>query len=246
MTRGQKAISELFGGKEVLFCHNPTSMVNEEDMAGYLGDLTQAGTQKFGRITEEVNALVEHLKEAVACVGRKGRVIHIAHSQGALVTSLAAKQLSALEMNQIEVLAFGGAAALRRTPQTPFYRCINYYAVNDPLLWLVPPAEQALRSGFVADDEFCFLAPRDGDPIADHHLLGPTYAQALVWEGQRFQREHQSLAYRSSRSTILFCLVLIEVFVNRLRAAIRTILLAFVSLWIWLKKSVLSASHVSI
>jgi len=59
MTRGQKAISELFGGKEVLFCHNPTSMVNEEDMAGYLGDLTQAGTQKFGRITEEVNALVE-------------------------------------------------------------------------------------------------------------------------------------------------------------------------------------------
>jgi hypothetical protein len=59
MGEGQKGISKLFGGKAVVFCHNPTSMVNEEDMAGYLGDLTQAGTQKMGRITEEVNALVQ-------------------------------------------------------------------------------------------------------------------------------------------------------------------------------------------
>jgi hypothetical protein len=59
MGEGQKGISKLFGGKKVLFCHNPTSMVNDEDMAGYLGDLTQAGTQKLGRITEEVNALVQ-------------------------------------------------------------------------------------------------------------------------------------------------------------------------------------------
>ena len=52
-------ISELFGGKEVSFCHNPTSMADEEDLSGYLSDLTQAGTQKLGRITEEVNALVQ-------------------------------------------------------------------------------------------------------------------------------------------------------------------------------------------
>jgi hypothetical protein len=30
---------------------------------------------------------------------------------------------------------------------------------------------------------FCFLAPRVGNPIADHMLLGPTYASALEWEG---------------------------------------------------------------
>jgi hypothetical protein len=59
MEDGQKEISKLFGGKAVLYCHNPTSMANEDDMAGYLGDLTQAGTQKLGRITEEVNTLVE-------------------------------------------------------------------------------------------------------------------------------------------------------------------------------------------
>jgi hypothetical protein len=156
----------------------------------------------------------------VAAVGRKGRVVHIAHSQGALVTSLAAKQLSPLEMNQIEVLAFGGAAALRRTPQTPFLRCINYYAVNDPLLLVVPSAEQALRSGFLVD-EFCFLAPRVGDPIADHHLLGPTYAKALSWEGQKFQRQYQLLAYRSLRSFILFFISLLDIIMKAIKTSLR-------------------------
>lgn len=174
MTTDAPKISLFFGGKRVEFYHNPTSMTSEDDFAGYYRDLTQAGTQKFGRITQEVEGLVQHLKDAIKSVGRNGRVIHIAHSQGALVTSLAAKQLTPLEMNQIEVLAFGGAAVLRSTAETPFRRCINYYSVNDPLLWVAPSAEQALRSGFVVDEEFCFLAPRIGDPIADHHLLGPT------------------------------------------------------------------------
>jgi hypothetical protein len=144
-----------------------------------------------------------HLKEAVTSVGKNGRVIHIAHSQGALLTSLAARQLSPLEMSQIEVIAFGGAAALRKTPQTPFARCVNYYSINDPLLFVVPQAAQALRSGFVGDGEFCFLTPRLGDPIRDHNLLGPTYRTALAWEGQRFQNEYQALIYRTLRPIII-------------------------------------------
>jgi hypothetical protein len=208
-------ISRFFGGKHVDFFHNPTAMTNEDDVAGYYRDLTQAGTQKLGRITEEVDGLSRHLRDAVAAVGKNGRVIHIAHSQGALVTSLAAKQLTPMEMNQIEVLAFGGAAAIRSTPETPFLRCINYYALNDPLLFVVPTAEQALRSGLVSDEEFCFLAPRDGDPITDHHLLGPTYAQALAWEGRRFQQMYQSEAYRYTRFIVLFFKAFIGVLLNR-------------------------------
>jgi hypothetical protein len=59
MDAGQKEISKLFGGKKVMFFHNPTAMATEDDMKGWMGDLTQAGTQKLGQITEEVNALVE-------------------------------------------------------------------------------------------------------------------------------------------------------------------------------------------
>jgi hypothetical protein len=194
-------ISKYFGGKEVDYCHNPTSMSNDEDILGYYTDLTQAGTQKLGRMTSEVNKLVEHLRASIAEVGRDGRVIHIAHSQGALVTALASKLLTPLEMSQMEVIAFGGAAAIRRTPQTPFHRVMNYYSVNDPLLLVVPSAAQALRSGIVgSQEEFCFLAPRIGDPVQDHALLAPTYAQALAWEGQRYQQEYFSLAYRMSQS----------------------------------------------
>ena len=167
---------------------------------------------------------LRHLKEAVAGVGKRGRVIHIAHSQGALLTSLAAKQLSISEMNQIEVVTFGGAAAIQKTPSTPFRRCINYYAINDPLLLLVPSADQALRSGYVANDEFCFLAPRIGDPIADHSLMGATYAQALYWEGLRFQRKYQSVVYRATRSVVLFCLAIFNVLSSQLKTALRQML----------------------
>ncbi|KAG7373657.1 hypothetical protein IV203_034381 [Nitzschia inconspicua] len=199
-------LSQLFGGTPIDFYHNPTAMVSDDDVTGYYRDLTQAGTQKLGRITKEVDGLVHHLRTALASVGRNGRVIHLAHSQGVLVTALACKQLLPKEMEQIEVLAFGGAAAIRSTPQTPFARCVNYYSVNDPLLFVVPEAEQALRSGLVAmDKEFCFLAPRKGDPIADHHLLGPTYREALSYEGKRYQQLYQQrrLSYRITRYSSL-------------------------------------------
>lgn len=208
-------ISKFFGGKEVDYYHNPTAMATEDDLAGYYRDLTQAGTQKLGRITHEVDGLVDHLRAALDHVGRRGVVVHLAHSQGALLTSLACRRLLPREMERIEVLAFGGAAALRSTAETPLRRCVNYYSVNDPLLLVVPAAEQALRSGLVADGEFCFLAPRVGDPIADHHLLGPTYAEALRYEGRRFQRRYQSVAYRVAWSVLLFVLSLVNVILRR-------------------------------
>lgn len=182
-----------------------------------------------------------HLKEAVASVGKNGRVVHIAHSQGALLTFLAARQLSPLEMSQIEILAFGGAAALRKTPQTPFVRCVNYYSINDPLLWVVPQAAQALKSGFVGgENEFCFLTPRLGDPIRDHNLLGPTYKTALAWEGQRFQREYQPLVYRMLRPAVLALIALqmrgseklVAILVVLLRPIIRVALVIWRSLHI--------------
>jgi hypothetical protein len=164
------------------------------------------------------------LKEAVAFVGKNGRVIHIAHSQGALLTVLAARQLSPLELSQIEVIAFGGAAALRKTSQTPFARCVNYYSINDPLLFVVPQASQALRSGFVGDSEFCFLTPRLGDPVRDHNLLGPTYKTALAWEGQRFQNEYQTLIYRALRQVIVSVVALQIAASERLNAILVTLL----------------------
>jgi|Transcript_6722 hypothetical protein len=58
MGEGVVDISSLFGGKKVEFCHNPTAMTSDDDYVGYIGDLTQAGIHKWGRITGEVDALV--------------------------------------------------------------------------------------------------------------------------------------------------------------------------------------------
>jgi hypothetical protein len=207
-----------------VFCHNPTAMAHEEDVKGYLSDLSQAGQHKLGRITAEVDNLVRHLSESVSAVGNKGYVIHIAHSQGALITFLAARRLEAHEMNRIEVIAFGGAVALRSTPETPFKRCINYYAVNDPILYLDPTASQALRSGFMGgtvlgdetSDEFCFLAPRDGDPAVDHSLDGPTYMQALKWEGEKYRQIYVSPGYKIGHSLCMYITAVGAVIITRL------------------------------
>ena len=200
MHMGEKEISKLFQEK-VDFVWNPTAQQHLEDLTGWLGDLAQAGTQKLGRITNEVECLAEHLRTACRAVGPRGCVVHICHSQGALITSLACKLLTPDELTRIEILSFGGAVAIRKTSAMPFRRVMNYYSVNDPLLWVAPSAAQHLRSGRVVgagedDPEFCFLAPRLGDPIGDHDILGPTYSQALSWEGKRFQREHRSLGYK--------------------------------------------------
>lgn len=58
MEASKGEISNLFGNKPVIYCHNPTAMSHDDDLVGYLGDLTQAGTQKLGRITAEVDNLV--------------------------------------------------------------------------------------------------------------------------------------------------------------------------------------------
>jgi len=58
MNNGQINISSIFGNRPVLFCHNPTAMTNEDDTMGWVGDFTQATTQKLGKITTEVDELV--------------------------------------------------------------------------------------------------------------------------------------------------------------------------------------------
>lgn len=184
-------ISTIFGGVNVDYCHNPSAMTSESDTIGFVKDGIQAGSHvMMGRFTPEVDNLVEHLRAALAQVGRTGRVIHIAHSQGSVITWLAAQRLKPEECKRIEVISFGGAATIC-TSEFPFARCINYYAVNDPILNVVPSAVKALKSGFAFGDgmqqEIIFLATRTGDPVTDHGLLNPTYLEALVWEGQRYQ-----------------------------------------------------------
>jgi len=48
-----------------------------------------------------------------------------------------------------------------------------------------------------------FLTPRENDPIADHGLLGPTYFEALAWEGERFRLNYENWLGRTFRVLIV-------------------------------------------
>lgn len=159
-------ISSAFGNVKVDYCHNPSAMTSESDYIGFVKDGIQASGHQMGRVTKEVDTLVDHLRDALNEVGRSGKVVHIAHSQGSVITWLAAKRLRPEECRRIEVISFGGAATIC-TSEFPFARCINYYAVNDPILNVVPAAVKALRTGFSfgsgMEQEIIFLASRTGE-----------------------------------------------------------------------------------
>jgi len=148
MTDPTFVISTAFGNVPVDYCHNPSSMTSESDYIGFFKDGLQASTHQMGRITPEVDNLVIHLRSALKEVGKSGRVIHIAHSQGSVITWLAAKRLNIEECKRIEIISFGGAATICTSEFPYFARCINYYGVNDPILNVVPSAVKALKSGF--------------------------------------------------------------------------------------------------
>jgi hypothetical protein len=227
--KGEQIISKHFGGEVV---HKPSPRTQREEwMRGGTNAMKLGFPQQLiWRIEKEVESLVEHLREAISDVGPDGCVIHIAHSQGAIITALASHQLAPEEMRQIEVISFGGAAAIRRTPQTPFRRCVNYSSINDPVLPVVPQAIEALRSGRVYADEFIFLTPKTGDPIADHSLDGITYDTALQWEGKRFKHKHQSIGYRTLRPLFLSLLSIVRFLYTQFHQSVLQACAPFLSL----------------
>ncbi len=88
------------------------------------------------------------------------------------------------------MINFGGA---RSITQKYFAKATNYYARNDPILYVNRRAmalmQQVLKEE--ADGEviylkhntsFVFLQGRAGDALTDHSLVGPTYLTALQRE----------------------------------------------------------------
>lgn len=177
----------------------------------------------------------------------------------------------------MEVICFGGAETIECSSQYPFARCINYYSINDPLLFIVPNASKALRSGFMGmgnissggrtktgggasgimstgsslaelvdpdvEPEFVFLTPRAGDPIQDHGLFGPTYIDALRWEGKRYITLYLppwhpmvQFALEKSSSVTDTLVILIKIF---LKKTIVPIILFTMMVNLWIKENII-------
>ncbi|KAJ1385443.1 hypothetical protein B484DRAFT_14243 [Ochromonadaceae sp. CCMP2298] len=88
--------------------------------------------------------LAEHLRKVLSELHPKGRVLHIAHSGGAILTYLAAKyHLTYSEANRIDIVTLGGGRSI--THKYFKGRICNYYSRNDPVLLVENRASNLLR-----------------------------------------------------------------------------------------------------
>ena len=121
-------LGEIFGD-EVRAFYNPSTGV-------WLSDVSRAGLELFTKPGDLIIAkgLALHLRKALKDVGTQGRVLHMAHSGGAIMTYLAAKHhLTRDETDRIDLVTFGGGRSITRK----YFgggRIVNYYSRNDPLL----------------------------------------------------------------------------------------------------------------
>lgn len=197
-------IKGLFG-MDVRPFYNPSS-------GWWVKDATEAGVNLVLRRNdlELARGLADHLRSALQDVGPHGRVLHIAHSGGAILTYLAAKHhLSHQEKNRIDVITLGGGKSITRKYFPG--RVFNYYARNDPLTILDNRAGKLLRRtsnqtyDIVRDAKhnttFVYLAAQANHPLIDHSMLGPTYKYALYLEAEAFKERLQALVSNRLRKT---------------------------------------------
>lgn len=183
-------ISELFNA-EVRPFYNPSSGV-------WVKDATRAGIDLVMRPSDQdlAKGLANHLRLALNDVEPKGRVLHLAHSGGAILTYLAAKHhLTTQETSRIDIVTFGAGKSITRKYFKG--RVYNYYARNDPLTIVDKRTNQLIKRvrnhtyheirDHKHNTTFVFLAPQANHPIVDHSMLGPTYRYAMALEAEQFK-----------------------------------------------------------
>lgn len=184
------SLSEVFGDQVRAF-YNPSS-------GWWVKDAAKAGYELVRRPNDLglAKKLAEHLRTVLKEVGPSGRVLHLAHSGGAILTYLAAKyHLTSQETDRIDLATFGGGRSITRKYFKG--RIVNYYSRNDPLT-LVDGRAGALMK-FAKNSTYCEVRDRKhnttfvylqglaDNPLRDHSMFGPTYVMALRLEAANFR-----------------------------------------------------------
>lgn len=186
-------ISDIFGTEVYPFYYPSTG--------NWVFDAREASITRFLRPAEhpQVKRLVKHLRFVLATLDNKGRVLHLAHSGGAILTYLAAKHhLTVEERNRIDVITFGGGRSITRKYFGGYI--VNYYASND-LVSLIDGRAAGLKNKHIIRNEtwieirdekhnttFIFLRALANNVLRDHSMTGPTYRLALRREAAELRK----------------------------------------------------------
>jgi len=172
-------ISKMFGGVRVHYLYNQSY--------GALNDYYQATWQKFwGNEPALVKDLATHFRKVIQELGgvkSGGRIVHITHSHGALITDMAKKYLQPEERAMIDVITFGG---IKFITKEDYGSAINYINNKDLVALINFSALAVWYSGKPTDEIVCLNSTALG--YFDHAMrYGTTYRAALLMEADRFR-----------------------------------------------------------
>lgn len=190
-------ISMIFGIVVKPF-YNPSS-------GSWINDASKASLARLLKPNDipTAKALAEHLRSTLMTLGPNGRILHLAHSGGAILTYLAAKyHLTEEEREKIDIVTFGGGRSITRK----YFRgrIVNYYSEND-LVSLVDVRAAGLKKSLLGNvswteirdkkhnTSFVFMKALANDVLLDHSMNGPTYKQALLREAEELKKRLKAL-----------------------------------------------------
>ena len=165
-------ISEILGNVSVAGIYDATH--------GFVADFFECILLKLGFATKSVHLLVDRWRELFQEMNN-GTIHHFAHSQGALTTRVALKQLTPEERDMIDVVTLGGAAIITREECKGAY---NYVSKSD----LVPLLD--IKNLYFGNANVVHLPCQSKNKWFDHGFNSPTYQNVLKEEGFNFIKKY--------------------------------------------------------
>lgn len=141
---------------------------------GFGRDIINAVKEFLGFKTQGSRSIENYVQNLLKDPNKK--IVIISHSRGALTTSLALKDLTDKQRDQIEIYSFGAAWLI---PKWMGKRVINFVSKAD----LVPLIDFSgiMRDGYYREAEIVRLDIEEGSShLFDHSFFGATYKKALT------------------------------------------------------------------
>jgi len=185
-------ISRVFGGVNVHYLYNPTT--------GFFNDFYEATRQYFHNASQllegnkaiVVQQLASYFRVMIAEVGGVdggGRIVHLAHSQGGMITQLASQLLTQEERDMIDVITFGTPAIVT---SEDYGSALNYISNKDYVGRFSSGASYLWPSN-QSTDEIIYLDPIPYEGLYDHSMHNATYKAALMAVAQKFRAEYETI-----------------------------------------------------
>lgn len=169
-------ISKFHGGNNIHFIFHPTE--------GWTRDVIKGGLVKFGWISpqaEQLAALWHKLIEEMGGIHGGGKIIHYAHSLGAVDTAIAKGFLTPEELSMIEVYTFGSPSLL---VPGGFQSVTNFVSKGDAVSLLDPISY--INALLNPAEHISFVPSSWLIPLIDHQLTFPAYKSVLESLGKQF------------------------------------------------------------